>query len=165
MVQGPVHGSTGDPFPDFLRAGMEKQESVPRPPRAARAALRRSPGIVLLLWLALAGCETTNVPVRRDLLGSWVTQDLPGAVIRMTVAETARSVDGAGTLADATGVHPFRISGALAIDEVGLFFDFVDRPDLVFQGVFTSDDRIEGTLSGTDLGALPVVLLREDLAP
>lgn len=111
----------------------------------------------------LVGCETTNEPVRRELLGSWISNDLPGIVIRMTVAETARSVDGAGTLNEAQASHPFRVSGALAIDEVGLFFSFQERPDLAFLGVFTQADRIEGVLSGGEFSAVEVAFEREDL--
>lgn len=145
------------------------------PPTASLAGVRhhssRKSGFRSVLRLVsfflaatlLLGCETTNEPVRRELLGSWISDDLPGIVIRMTVAETARSVDGAGTLSDAQASHPFRVTGALAFDEVGLFFSFEERTDLAFLGVFTQEDRIEGVLSGGEFSAAAIAFEREDL--
>jgi hypothetical protein len=120
---------------------------------------------IFLLAIMLVACQTAAGPERRDLLGSWVSTDIADIVIRMTVAETARSVEGAGSWTEATSGHAFRVTGVLATDEVALHFDFTDRPDLSFQGAFTDEDILEGTLSGGVYRLRTISFEREDLLP
>jgi hypothetical protein len=120
---------------------------------------------IFLLVASLAACQTAAGPERRDLLGSWVSTDITGIAINMTVAETARSVEGAGSWTEATSGHAFRVTGVLAADEVALHFDFTDRPDLSFLGVFTDEDTLEGTLSGGAYRLRTISFEREDLLP
>jgi hypothetical protein len=111
----------------------------------------------------ITGCQTAAAPERRELLGSWVSNDVAGAVIRMTVAETARSVEGAGSWTEAQDADAFRVTGALARDEVALHLDFDDRTDLSFQGYFLDEDNISGTLSGGPFRQTTITFEREDL--
>jgi hypothetical protein len=102
--------------------------------------------IILALWLG--ACQGTTVPERRDLLGTWSTEELPGVVIRMTLAETARSVDGAGSWLGPDQALAFRVSGAVARDELSLFLDFNGLEAMNFQGRFQSADVLQGRLNG-----------------
>jgi hypothetical protein len=117
---------------------------------------------VLVGLLVVGGCEQTSAPVRRDILGTWTGEDFPGVVVEMTLAETARAVEGAGAWTDDSGAFAFRVFGALARDEVSLYFDFSDREDISFQGIFPEDDRIEGVLHGAGFRGVEVALIRKE---
>jgi hypothetical protein len=122
--------------------------------------MRRNP-LLLLLIAVLAGCQGPAAPERRELLGSWASEGFGGGTIRMTLAETARSVDGAGSWTNVDQVLAFRVFGALARDEVSLFFDFPLREGINFQGYFGSADVLEGTLSGGEFRSHPVTFTRQ----
>ena len=122
-------------------------------------------GVLLALAAIAAGCQGTTTPERRELLGSWQSDNVPGVTVRMTLAETARSVDGAGAWTDATTSVAFRVSGAIARDEVSLFFDFQTRDAINFQGYFANGDRLEGRLSGAGYQEQAVTFTRIDLHP
>jgi hypothetical protein len=124
---------------------------------------RTTIAMILGLVLVLAGCEDTTQPERREVLGSWVSTELPGVTIRMTLAETARSVDGAGSWIDGENAFAFRVAGALARDEVSLHLDFAERESLNFQGFFVHGDRIEGVLTGGQFRGAPLGFERERL--
>lgn len=81
----------------------------------------------------------------------------------MTLAESARSVDGAGYWAAGEEVRAFRVSGAIARGEVALHFDFETSEDLVFQGYFAGADSLHGVLAGANVYQMPVVFVRGDL--
>lgn len=72
-------------------------------------------------------------------------------------------MEGAGSWTGALDADAFRVSGALARDEVALHFDFDDRVDLSFQGYFTDEDVITGTLSGGSFRQTTITFDREDL--
>lgn len=118
---------------------------------------------LLLLLLTAAACETTSEPERRELLGSWASQNVPGAAVSMTLAESARSVDGAGYWVEGQDVRAFRVSGAIARGEVALHFDFETTDDLVFQGHFAAADSLHGVLAGGGIQQMPVTFVRESL--
>jgi len=136
-------------------------------PRTIRRPMRRKTRLALVMMSSLllgpVACEQTSAPVRRDILGSWQSQDLPGATVRITVAETARSIDGAGGWVEGEETFAFRVFGALARDEVSLYFDFTERPDLSFQGFFRDENRMEGVLFGGAYQEQPVSFSREAL--
>ncbi|MEX2571811.1 MAG: hypothetical protein WD737_10985 [Gemmatimonadota bacterium] len=113
----------------------------------------------------IAGCETTSGPERRDLSGSWIGEEVSGVVIRMTLAETSRSVDGAGSWAGIEATAAFRVTGAMAMDEVSLYLDFDAREAMNFQGVFEDEDTIVGTLYGAPVDQAQLTLSRDDLLP
>lgn len=115
--------------------------------------------MVTLFW----GCQTTAGPERRDLLGTWMSDDVPGVTIRLTVAETARAVEGAGAWMETEGAHAFQVSGAFATDELALHLNFAERADVTFLGFFQDEDTLEGTLSGGEFNATPVSFRREEL--
>ena len=122
----------------------------------------------LLLLLAIGGltaCQTATTPERRELLGSWASSGFPGATIRMTVTETARAVQGAGSWLTLNGAEAFQVSGAFASDEVSLHFEFDGRPDINFQGYFEEADILVGHLTGDEYRRQPIRLEREDLLP
>jgi hypothetical protein len=119
-------------------------------------------GLLLGLGMML-GCQAPEEPVRRDILGSWTSQSFGDVTIRMTVAETAREVDGAGIWITATKGYAFVVTGALARDEVSLHFDFDERQDVAFHGFFRDEDRMEGLLSGGEYRATPITFLRQGL--
>jgi len=136
-------------------------------PKIIRRPMRRTTPLALAilstLLLGFGACEQTSAPVRRNILGSWQSQDLPGATARITVAETARSIDGAGGWVEGEETFAFRVFGALAREEVSLYFDFTERPDLSFQGFFRDEDRMEGVLYGGAYQEQPVSFSREAL--
>ena len=110
--------------------------------------------------LIVSGCEQTSTPVRRDILGSWVSEEGFPVRISMTLAETARSIDGAGGWTEDGVSHAFRVSGAHARNTVSLYFDFDTRPDVSFQGSFVSEDVIDGALFGGGFSEEPVRFVR-----
>lgn len=124
--------------------------------------LHRLPLAILLALLLASGCEQTSEPTRRDILGSWRAVDFP-VQISMTLAETARSIDGAGGWTEDGISTPFRVSGALARDEVSLYFDFDDRADVSFQGIFSTEHRIQGVFFGAAVSGQTVTFGRERL--
>lgn len=117
----------------------------------------------VLLTVVAAGCQNTTVPERRDIFGSWISRSFPEGTLRMTLTETARAVEGAGSYVTETTAEAFRASGALADDEISLLLEFDTRENVNFQGVFTDEDTIEGSLTGGGFSRVPVVLAREDL--
>ena len=125
--------------------------------------MRRTSALLTAALLVLGGCQTAAAPERRELLGSWLSNDVPGVIIRMTVSETARSVEGAGSWTQAQAADAFRVTGALARDEVALHLDFDSRVDLSFQGYFTDEDNLSGTLSGGPFRQTTITFQREDL--
>lgn len=126
---------------------------------------RRKISTILLLAAFLGACQGTTAPERRELLGSWESNNLPGVTIRMTLAETARSVDGAGSWTEDTIALAFRVSGAMARDEVSLFFDFHSRDAINFQGYFADADVLQGRLSGWGYREQAATFTKVDLGP
>lgn len=124
---------------------------------------------VLMGLLAMAaissGCQGTTIPERRDIVGSWETKAFTGATIRMTLTETARSVAGAGSWLTVEDDYGFQATGALAIDEVSLYFDFDERPGITFQGYFSEDDVIMGAFTGDGYRRTQVTFERISLSP
>lgn len=118
----------------------------------------------LLAIVLTAGCEGTTLPERREILGSWAAGAPGNVTIRMTVAETARSVDGAGAWVSPTDEHAFRVFGAIARDEVSLIFDFAGTENVNFQGYFQDADAIVGTLTGNGLREVAVTFERDRLS-
>lgn len=122
--------------------------------------------ILLLPFLVLAAftaCQTTTVPERRELLGSWESKGFPGATVRMTLSETARAVRGAGSWLTLLEADAFSVDGALAVDEVSLLFDFDTRPAINFQGYFEDEDVLVGTLTGDGYRRQRITFERQDL--
>jgi hypothetical protein len=113
--------------------------------------------------LLLTACEGATVPERREVLGSWVSQEMPGTTIRMTLAETARSVDGAGHWLSPADARAFRVFGALARDEVSLLLDFGNGETINFQGFFRSADSMQGLLTGNGFREQGISFDRETL--
>src|SRR5690606_22083954 len=122
----------------------------------------RTRTLIPVLLLIATACDTSSEPGRREILGSWVTDDLPGTVIRMTLGETI-AVSGAGAWIEEEQATAFLITGALAGDEIALYLDFPDIEDVAFQGYFTNDDVITGAFNGGALRNAPVTFEREDL--
>lgn len=112
--------------------------------------------LVVFALLLVGGCGQTSAPIRRDILGSWVGTGPEGIAIQMTIAETARSIAGAGAWMESGEADAFSVSGALAGNRVSLYFDFSAREDITFQGDFITADRIVGTLNGGGFFDAPV---------
>ena len=109
----------------------------------------RLPKLALLVATAvLAGCQTSTTPERREILGSWESTGFPGATVRMTLAETAREVAGAGSWLTLVDAWAFDVEGAVAREEVSLLFVFDTRADINFQGRFEDEDILVGWLTG-----------------
>lgn len=119
----------------------------------------------VVLALSLLGCQNATVPEQRDIFGSWISRSFPGGTVRMTLTETARAVEGAGSFVTPTSADAFGASGALADDEISLLFDFDSRENVNFQGYFSDDDVMEGTLSGGGFNQTAIIFDREDLFP
>ena len=117
----------------------------------------------VVLALSIGGCQNATVPEQRDIFGSWISRSFPGGTLRMTLTETARAVEGAGSLVTTTSAEAFGATGALADDEISLLLEFDTRGNINFQGFFRDDDVMEGTLSGGGFNRTPVIFDREDL--
>lgn len=103
---------------------------------------------LLLTTLALA-CRGPAEPERRSLIGSWSSDDLGNStLIRMTLTETAREVRGAGSWLEPTRALAFRVEGAHAEQMVALFLQFQTEESIGFQGEFTDQNTLQGTLTG-----------------
>lgn len=121
--------------------------------------------VLAVVLLGGAGCQGATVPERRDLRGSWTSRNFAEGTFRMTLAETAREVVGAGSWLTSARADAFEVSGALAIDEVSLYFRFDGQSDLNFQGYFEEDDVMVGHLTGEGFRRQSITFEREDLAP
>lgn len=119
---------------------------------------------LFLAAAAASGCQGATIPERRDIVGSWETKGFTGATIQMTLTETARSVTGAGSWLTVEDDYSFGASGALAVDEVSLLFDFDERPSITFQGYFSEDDVIQGAFTGDGYRRTPVTFERITLS-
>lgn len=115
---------------------------------------------LLLCVLLAAGCDDPTGSSRRSLLGLWTSSDFASATIRMTLAEIGRSVEGAGSWVSPDAALAFRVSGAHAEETVSLLFNLEDAPDVTFTGEFTSEDTLEGTLTGGALREVPITFTR-----
>lgn len=118
--------------------------------------------VPLAVLVVFVGCEQTSAPPRRDIMGTWEMQGVPGTTVIMTLAEVARAVDGAGTWTDASGPFAFLAFGALAQDQVTLYFDFSSREDIGFQGRFVTANSIDGRLVGGGFQSVPATFVRVD---
>ena len=116
---------------------------------------------LLVCVLIAAGCDTPAGTERRSLVGTWTSTTAPGATLRMTVTEVARSVQGAGSWLDTDQAVAFRVSGAHAEEVVSLLFEFKSTPDVNFTGRFSDANTLQGTLTGGTFRGLPFTFLRE----
>ena len=116
---------------------------------------------LLVYVLIAAGCDNPAGTERRNLAGTWASVTVPGATLRMTITEVARSVQGAGSWLDPNQAIAFRVSGAHAEEVVSLLFEFESIPDVNFSGQFSDANTLQGTLTGGTFRALPVTFVRE----
>lgn len=119
---------------------------------------------IAALLLASTACQGTTVPQRRDIVGSWETKSFTGATVRMTLSETARAVTGGGSWLTVEDDWALEVTGALAVDEVSLLFTFDERESIAFQGYFSEDDVMVGTLTGDGYRRAPITFERITLA-
>ncbi|MQA91618.1 MAG: hypothetical protein GEU90_15575 [Gemmatimonas sp.] len=125
--------------------------------------MRKRYHLIAALLVVATGCRSTSDPVRQDIVGSWFSDDVPGTEIRMTLGESM-TVTGAGAWIEAGESFAFAVVGALAGDEVSLYLDFAERPDLSIQGVFMNENTIVGALNGGMHFEESITLERGDLS-
>ena len=129
--------------------------------------MRRLPFIPLLALLlgGTAACDSPSEPKSFSIIGDWTSTQIDTLQIRMTLSETARSVNGAGSWLTPGTAMAFRVSGAHVARSISLLFDFDDRPDVNFHGEFqeTASDTLTlltGRLYGGTYRGNQVVFVR-----
>ena len=130
--------------------------------------MRRAWRLFLPVAALLAGaCNNPSAPTTAfTVSGQWTTQTADSLNIRMTLSETARQVNGAGSWITSARVQAFRVTGARFEDEVSLLFEFGDAPAVTFQGTFgdTPGDStlLNGNLFGGAFRGAGIIFVRRD---
>jgi hypothetical protein len=127
--------------------------------------MRRPFRPALLALLLLAACSTPSTPVDVSVNGHWTSVGIDTVKIQMTMSETARTINGAGSWVTPTRAVAFRVSGAHISQSISLLFDFVgDHPAVNFHGEFLTTARdsltMTGQLDGGSYRGTSVVLVR-----
>lgn len=115
---------------------------------------------LLAVCLALTACSEPSGPERRSLIGTWTSTGFSAATVRLTLTESARNVNGAGSWVEATQARAFRVTGVHAEQVVSLIFQFQNAADLNFRGEFTAEHTLVGTLTGGDFREQPITFER-----
>jgi hypothetical protein len=117
------------------------------------------------LVLLAAACSTPSTPVDISVNGHWVSIGLDTVAIQMTMSETARTINGAGSWVTPGRAMAFQISGAHVAQSISLFFSFGDHPPVNFHGEFvtTASDTLTmtGQLDGGSYRGASVVFVRK----
>jgi hypothetical protein len=112
--------------------------------------MRRPLALLALVFVALgAACENpAQTRTEFSVIGFWSTTDLDTLDIQMTLSETARAINGAGSWVTPTRALAFRVSGARVGRGTSLFFEFGGADNVSFNGEFlqTANDTL--TMAG-----------------
>ena len=104
------------------------------------------------LLLAGAACSSPAAPDDVSIIGDWTSTGIDSVDIRMTLSETAREINGAGSWLTATEQMAFEVRGAQVAQSISLLFAFKESPNIHFHGEFlrTASDTL--TMSGELIG-------------
>lgn len=129
----------------------------------------RRPLLIPIFALLVAGiaCNSPSEPRTFSIVGNWTSTEADTLDIRMTISETARTINGAGSWLTPTRAMAFRLSGAHVARNISLLFEFGDGPDVNFHGEFqeTASDTLTllaGRLYGGSYRGIPVVFVRRN---
>ena len=114
----------------------------------------RRPLLLHLLTLLIAGaaCSSPAAPDDASIIGDWTSTGIDSLAIRMTLSETAREINGAGSWLTPSQQMAFEVRGAQVAQSISLLFAFKDTPNIHFHGEFlrTASDTL--TMSGELIG-------------
>lgn len=113
----------------------------------------RRPFLLSLFSLLLAvGCSNPSAPDEVSIIGDWTSTGIDSLDIRMTLSETARAINGAGSWLTPTQQLAFQVQGAQVAQSISLLFAFKDTPNIHFHGEFlrTTSDTL--TMTGELIG-------------
>jgi hypothetical protein len=122
----------------------------------------RRPSLIPLLALLLAGaaCSSPAAPVDASIIGDWTSVGIDTLDIQMTLSETAREINGAGSWVTPTQQMAFEVRGAQVAQSISLLFQFKYSENIHFHGEFlrTASDTL--TMSGELIGGSSIVFVR-----
>lgn len=107
---------------------------------------------LLLLLLAGGACSSPAAPDDVSVIGDWTSTGIDSVQIQMTLSETAREINGAGSWLTETQQMAFEVRGAQVAQSISLLFAFKDTPNIHFHGEFlrTASDTL--TMTGELIG-------------
>ena len=114
----------------------------------------RKPFLFPLLLLLLAGsaCSSPAAPDDVSIIGDWTSTGIDSVQIQMTLSETAREINGAGSWLTDTQQMAFEVRGAQVAQSISLLFAFKYSSNIHFHGEFlrTASDTL--TMTGELIG-------------
>ena len=114
----------------------------------------RRPSLIplLALLLAAAACSSPAAPVDASIIGDWTSTGIDTLTIQMTLSETAREINGAGSWVTPSTQMAFEVRGAQVAQSISLLFQFKYSENIHFHGEFlrTASDTL--TMAGELIG-------------
>ena len=114
----------------------------------------RRPLLLPLFALLVGGaaCSSPAEPVDASIIGDWRSTGIDTVDIRMTLSETAREINGAGSWVTPTQQVAFEVRGAQVAQSISLLFQFKYNENIHFHGEFlrTASDTL--TMAGELIG-------------
>jgi len=102
-----------------------------------------------LLVLTTACRDEPNAPKTPTVTGSW-SGTTDNATLSLTLTESSdRSVSGSGHISSPSNSIALTVTGTHAHPSVSLILKATGYQDVNFQGEFSADDRIIGSLNGS----------------
>src|SRR5687768_12847343 len=108
--------------------------------------------LILAFLLAGAACSSPAAPDDASIIGDWISTGIDTVDIQMTLSETAREINGAGSWVTPTQQVAFEVRGAQVEQSISLLFQFKYSENIHFHGEFlrTASDTL--TMAGELIG-------------
>ena len=121
--------------------------------------MRKLLPLLLALIIPLTACGDSSGPSTPSTTGSW-TGSTGGATFTLTLTEATQNITGSGSLVGPGASIALTATGTHVHPNVSMIFRAAGYQDLNYQGSFTNDNTIVGTLNGSGFANTAVTFVR-----
>ncbi len=121
--------------------------------------LRRFALLPAMVFATACG-DSGSEPRTPSMTGTWVG-DLQGAAVTVTLTERDQQVNGAGNIAFGTDRVAITAGGTHVHPAVSLTIKSSGFQDINYQGTFTNDNTVSGSLSGSGFTGDNLIIRRQ----